>query len=76
MGPNGHFINAKEIMATNDAAALRRARQLLDQYDLEVRSGGRKIGALSARRRTPFFLALWRGFISRVRRHFTSLAFC
>jgi hypothetical protein len=50
-GPNGHFVRVKE-MASSDAAALERARQLLDQLDLEVWSGGRKIAGLSARRRT------------------------
>jgi hypothetical protein len=53
VGPNGHFVWAKEIMGSSDAAALERARQLLDQLDLEVWSGGRKIAGLSARRRTP-----------------------
>jgi hypothetical protein len=53
VGPNGHFVSVKEIMASSDAAALERARQLLDQLDLEVWSGGRKIAGLSARRRTP-----------------------
>jgi hypothetical protein len=61
-------------MASSDAAALVCARQLLNQHDLEVWSGGRKIGRVSARRRTPSFLTLWRGFMSRITRHITSLA--
>jgi hypothetical protein len=65
VGPNGHFVNVKEIMASSDAAALERASQL---------RGGRKIGGLSARRRTPSILTLCRGWISLIRRHFTSLA--
>jgi hypothetical protein len=74
VGLNGHFVWAKEIMASSDAAALARARQLLNQYDLEVWSGGRKIGRVSVRRRKPSFLTVWRGLISRVMWHFTSLA--
>ena len=35
VGPNGHFVSVKEIMASSDAAALERARQLLDQLVLE-----------------------------------------
>jgi hypothetical protein len=58
VAPNGHFVWANEIMAS-DAAALERARQLLDQLDLEVWSGGRKIAGLSARRRTPSLLTSW-----------------
>jgi hypothetical protein len=74
VGPNGHFVNMKEIMASSDAAALECARQQLDRFDLEVWSGGRKIGALSAGR-TPSILTLWRGWISLIARYFTSLAF-
>lgn len=74
VGPNGHFVWAKDIMASNDAAARERARQLLDQLDLEVWSGGRKIAELSARRRTPSLLTSWWVWISRVTRHFSSLA--
>jgi hypothetical protein len=57
VGLNGHFVWAKEILASSDAAALARARQLLNQYDLEVWSGGRKIGRVSVRRRKPSFLS-------------------
>jgi hypothetical protein len=53
VGPNGHFVSVKEIIASG-AAALERARQLLDQLDLEVWSGGRKIAGLSARRGNAF----------------------
>jgi hypothetical protein len=60
VGPNGHFVSVKETMTSGDAAALARARQLLGQHDLEVGSGGRKIGQLSARRRTRSMLTLWR----------------
>jgi hypothetical protein len=66
VAPNGHFVWANEIMAS-DAAALERARQLLDQLDLEVWSGGRKIAGLSARRRTPSLLTSWCAWIARVR---------
>jgi hypothetical protein len=76
VGPNGNFVSVKEIMASNDAAAIERARQLLDQFDLEVWTGGRKIGQLSARRRTRSILTLWRGWISLITQHFTSLALC
>jgi hypothetical protein len=65
VGPNGHFVSVKEIMASSDAAALERARQLLDQLDLEVWSGGRKIAGLSARRRTPAE-ASWAGSAGRL----------
>src|ERR1700761_915308 len=58
--------SAKKIMASSDTAAIRRARQLLDQNDLEVWNGGRKKGALSARRRTSSFRIFWRGLLSRV----------
>jgi hypothetical protein len=73
VGPNGHFVSVKEIMASSDAAALERARRLLDQLDLEVWSGGRKIAGLSARRGTPSFLTSWCAWIVRVRR-FRTLA--
>ena len=73
VGPNGHFVSVKEIMASSDAAALERARQLLDELDLEVWSGGRKIAGLSARRGTPSFLTSWCAWIVRVRR-FPTLA--
>jgi hypothetical protein len=65
VGPNGNFVWAKEIMASSDAAALGRARQLLDQLDLGVWSGGREIGGLSARRRTPSLLTSWCAWIAR-----------
>ena len=68
VGPNGHFVSVKEIMASSDAAALERARQLLDQLDLEVWSGGRKIAGLSARRRTPAE-ASWAGSAGPVDHH-------
>ena len=74
VGPNGHFVSVKEIMASSDAAALERAHQLLDQLDLEVWSGRRKIGRLSAHRRIPSLLTLWRHWMSRVMRRFTSSA--
>jgi hypothetical protein len=74
VGPNGHFVDVKEIMASSDVAALERARQLFDRFDLEIWSGGRKIGALSAFRRRRSILTLWRRRISLITRHFTSLA--
>jgi hypothetical protein len=73
VAPDGYFVWTKEIMASSDAAALERARQLLDQLDLEVWSGGRKIAGLSARRRTPSLLTSWCAWIARVRR-FPALA--
>jgi hypothetical protein len=74
VGLNGHFVSVKEIMASSDAAALNRARQLLDRFDLEVWSGGRKIGELSAHRRTPWFPTLWRRWLSFVTPYALSLS--
>jgi hypothetical protein len=52
VGPNGNFVSVKELMASNDAVAIERARQLLDQFDLEVWTGGKKIGQLPTTRIT------------------------
>jgi hypothetical protein len=71
VGPNGHFVSVKEIMASNDAAALERARQLLDQLDLGCGAVGEK--SLSARRGTPSFLTSLCAWIVRVWR-FPTLA--
>jgi hypothetical protein len=50
IGPNGHFREMWEIMAVGDEAAVERARQMLDRYDLEVWCGGEKIATLSAKK--------------------------
>jgi hypothetical protein len=74
VGSNGHFVNVREIMASSDAAAFERARQLLDQFDLEVWSGRRKIGQLSARRRARSILKVLRGWMSLITGRSASLA--
>lgn len=48
VGRNGRFIGVREIEAPNDAAALRKARQYVDERDVEIWQRERRIGRISA----------------------------
>jgi len=48
VGRNGRFIGVREIEAPNDAAALRKARQYVDERDVEIWQRERQIGRIVA----------------------------
>jgi hypothetical protein len=46
VGGDGHFFNFEEMVCDDDAAALERARQLVDGHDVELWSGARLVELL------------------------------
>jgi hypothetical protein len=51
VGPDGHFVYVREILAPSNADAVERARQMLDRHDLEVWCDGSRIGTVHAPKR-------------------------
>jgi hypothetical protein len=43
VGEDGHFFNFEEMVCDDDAAALERARQLVDGHDVELWNGARLV---------------------------------
>jgi hypothetical protein len=50
VGKDGHFIGVREIQASDDAAALKKATQYVDGRDVEIWERERQIGRISADR--------------------------
>jgi hypothetical protein len=48
VGGNGRFIGVREIEAPNDAAVLSKARQYVDERDVEIWQRERQIGRIVA----------------------------
>ncbi len=51
VGRDGHFERVREIRAPSDAEALDRARQMIENRDLEVWRSGSHVGAVSVPKR-------------------------
>jgi hypothetical protein len=41
VGPDGHFVNFKPLVCASDDQALAEAKELVDDCDVELWSGGR-----------------------------------